>query len=730
MATAVNASCNFVTGDFIKELSNPKSIVKIEIEIPKSAQFNRNFAKIIVSPSDNIPPEFKKKFRATLTVHYAFGSCSFKAKVRQHGDWKDHVGFINTGEPLRSLSIKLKEGNILNAVKFRLLIPETRGNLNEVLGAVLMQKLGFISPETFQVNTDINGVKTTMLFQEDSRKELLERNGRREGPLFEGDESLLWAYKEFPNFSLEPLSLARVTNKNWFLKGESSQMITLSTFAALQQAYLKNSQDLQQAYLNYSQDAANKYKTILFPNKRKTEIFEDYVLIILAMGGQHALSPHNRRYYFNSFSRTFEPVYYDGNLNLHQEIDINDEVLALTFEDSYKFKYNTKFLDTEFTNDLLEDFQARVLINDSDAVLFFDKAIAQIGKNLKNLYNRLNVITAAEGYKKSITLNLESYLKLQKELNLKQNIITSLNKNDGVFQAIDQSGQTHFLSTEAVAKMLSNNEIKGKRYVYLPSIVPVEMSMVINVNTPKAVGGQFMRSQGVSVNIDESKKTIKITQGTSKDWVLLKGVKLNKWTIIFEGEKNVISSSNDQTQRFNNYGVTGCLNLYGATFEDTNFIIRNGKCEDSLNIIKSHGKIDKIQVENAFADAIDIDFSNIQIGSVKVNKAGNDCFDVSGGKYLLNNMILLNCADKGISVGERSILTANNVSVEAASIGVSSKDLSDTVILNANFLNTKNCYEAAQKKQEFGGARLEFTSLSCKGRVIKDKYSTVIVRVK
>ena len=56
MATAVNASCNFVTGDFIKELSNPKSIVKIEIEIPKSAQFNRNFAKIIVSPSDNIPP--------------------------------------------------------------------------------------------------------------------------------------------------------------------------------------------------------------------------------------------------------------------------------------------------------------------------------------------------------------------------------------------------------------------------------------------------------------------------------------------------------------------------------------------------------------------------------------------------------------------------------------------------------------------------------------------------
>ena len=34
-----------------------------------------------------------------------------------------------------------------------------------------------------------------MLFQEDARKELLERNKRREGPIFEGDESLIWSYK-------------------------------------------------------------------------------------------------------------------------------------------------------------------------------------------------------------------------------------------------------------------------------------------------------------------------------------------------------------------------------------------------------------------------------------------------------------------------------------------------------------------------------------------------------
>ena len=43
-----------------------------------------------------------------------------------------------------------------------------------------MKNLGFISPETFQVNTIINEVKSIMLFQEHANKELLEKNNREE----------------------------------------------------------------------------------------------------------------------------------------------------------------------------------------------------------------------------------------------------------------------------------------------------------------------------------------------------------------------------------------------------------------------------------------------------------------------------------------------------------------------------------------------------------------------
>ena len=77
-----------------------------------------------------------------------------------------------------------------------------------------------------------------MLFQEHASKEMLERNKRREGPIFEGDESLLWSFKNYKNFSLEPISLARMINKNWFLKGKSSQHISLYSYRKIQRAYL------------------------------------------------------------------------------------------------------------------------------------------------------------------------------------------------------------------------------------------------------------------------------------------------------------------------------------------------------------------------------------------------------------------------------------------------------------------------------------------------------------
>ena len=133
----------------------------------------------------------------------------------------------------------------------------------------------------------------------------------------------------------------------------------------------------------------------------------------------------------------------------------------------------------------------------------------------------------------------------------------------------------------------------------------------------------------------------------------------------------------------NNQGMTGCLNFYNVKFNNNKFDIQNGRCEDSLNIVNSFGKISKINIISAFSDALDIDFSNIFIENVSIHRAGNDCVDFSGGNYEVNEFNLKNCGDKGVSIGEQSNIKIHNILVENANIGVASKDSSKSLINKA-----------------------------------------------
>ena len=98
------------------------------------------------------------------------------------------------GHPFKSILLNLlipRRFLLINKIVQEIKTVTTRNSINEVLGTLITSKLGFISPETFEVLVAVNNISTLMLFQEDSQKELLERNYKREGPIFEGDESLI-----------------------------------------------------------------------------------------------------------------------------------------------------------------------------------------------------------------------------------------------------------------------------------------------------------------------------------------------------------------------------------------------------------------------------------------------------------------------------------------------------------------------------------------------------------
>ena len=176
-----------------------------------------------------------------------------------------------------------------------------------------------------------------MLFQERAEKELLERNFRREGPIFEGDESLLWSYQNYGIMELEPLSLSRLTNDNWFKKGENSKQIVLKSY-----------QQLQSAYLNYAiSNLNNSNRLAVFPNFLKNKTFVNYHSLLIAMNGTHALRPHNRKYYYNAIEY-FEPIYYDGNI-LFSPAKYTTNLIELDeINRLLPIKPSNKFIDSEY----------------------------------------------------------------------------------------------------------------------------------------------------------------------------------------------------------------------------------------------------------------------------------------------------------------------------------------------------------------------------------------------
>jgi phage pi2 protein 07 len=268
--------------------------------------------------------------------------------------------------------------------------------------------------------------------------------------------------------------------------------------------------------------------------------------------------------------------------------------------------------------------------------------------------------------------------------------------------------------------------ISNKRYVILNTSNFNDKKLFIHskLDLENSVNGSVTYSNGIFFEIDEIKKKININQNDNKDWVFFNNINFKNWTINFNGMvKNPDNSA--LSQRLNSNGLTGCLNFLNSSFENTSIKMKNGFCEDSVNIINSEGKIKSIYITNAFSDALDLDFSNLFIENLFVSNAGNDCFDVSGGKYKVAQSMLFDCKDKALSIGEISEFNATKIDISNSNIGISVKDFSRSLIESYNTTNVSICAEVLQKKQEFGGAIANFKDVKCDGVFNKDVNSLI-----
>ena len=234
------------------------------------------------------------------------------------------------------------------------------------------------------------------------------------------------------------------------------------------------------------------------------------------------------------------------------------------------------------------------------------------------------------------------------------------------------------------------------------------------------IGNTSIRSEpGVSVNVDEENKKILINQTKAGAKVYIINGELKDYSIEYIG-LNIIEEGNKKNLKtfpsnfpIDNVGLTGCLSLINLKIDKISIRATNSSCEDTVNFINSQGSVEYVKILNSFSDALDVDFSNIEFNNIIVSNALNDCVDFSSGNYSLMNLTLDKCGDKGLSVGEKSIVKLKNIEVNYANIGIASKDSSVVSLSKAKMSNLKTCVSAYNKKQEFLGGYVEINNLVC-----------------
>ncbi len=177
--------------------------------------------------------------------------------------------------------------------------------------------------------------------------------------------------------------------------------------------------------------------------------------------------------------------------------------------------------------------------------------------------------------------------------------------------------------------------------------------------------------------------------------------------------------------------LTGGVTLRRAQVSIRDSVFRGNRAEDALNLIRSRFTLDGVEFHDAASDALDADFSNGTIRGGLFSRIGGDGIDVSGAEIEVEGVRLVDIADKAISVGEQSDLTATRVEIDRVGTGGASKDRSKFLFRDSRVNNASVAgVSVYTKKPEYGPAEatvenVEMTNVARVGLIQSGSRATV-----
>ncbi len=243
----------------------------------------------------------------------------------------------------------------------------------------------------------------------------------------------------------------------------------------------------------------------------------------------------------------------------------------------------------------------------------------------------------------------------------------------------------------------------------------------LNQNLIIPGGYQVACGEGTRLNLSRSAMILSYSPlqffGTEENPIVIHSADSTGQAVVVmnAGQKSVleyVTFDNLSNPSQNGWELTGAVYFYESPVDISHCQFVNNRSEDGLNIVRSDFSIDQTLFSHTSSDAFDADFCKGKITNTSFVNCGNDGIDVSGSLVELRNIFIDGAGDKGVSAGENSQATAEQIKIKNAALAVAGKDMTAMKIHDISIAGGEIGFTVYQKKPEYGRASITATAVS------------------
>jgi hypothetical protein len=641
------------------------------------------------------------------------GSNSVPIKMRLKPS-QQHLGGGGAWGDKPSYRVKVRQGDsILGMKNFALMDPARRGYLHEWVFREALSNEGIISKRYRFVRLNLNGDdKGVYVIDEHIDKQLIENSRRPESvvirffnpvDLYDGGPATGGPADD------KYFSLSHAETYRWF----ETPNLSLQLERAL---------DVLNGFVSGKYALSEVFDI---------DLFARYFALSDVFGAWHGLGWANMRFYFNPITGLLEPIP-DDNFNERVTFVFPDRLTRLN--DSYntgkflrRFIANKYFIElylrevnrvsspqylSHFWETISKPLHSAINVIRKDLPLFDFRYQANQGGLIGILKNQgvgIEEINSRSSILRSMLLGQDSHYPAKEGSEIDAQLSDRLDQYrsggysrcaDGIDSVPDFVEFSHTSGRLTIPK--------GRHVLAGDLVIPSGCSLFISEGTHLLLkNGAFVVSRSPI-----------FFQGTPEQPIHVESISKNGGGILVINASHTselrhvtfkgLSNGHDPT-RF----LSGAVTFYRSdvVLESTTFQ-SNIAGDDYLNIIASQFWMKNTTFSNTVADGFDSDFSigtieNGMFERIGLSKgSGGDALDFSGSVVEVKDTTIIQVADKGISVGERSKIRATNLTIGYAVNAIVVKDGSTIVVDRTVVNNSERGLVAIQKKRGYGSAIL------------------------